>query len=50
MVAVELFWQVEANLKTIAKTLGVRTIVIHGTKSVVNGKMIAVFLEPQVIK
>ena len=49
MVAVELFWQVEASLKTIAKMLEVRTIDIHGTKSVANGKMISVFLEPLVI-
>ena len=50
MVAVELFRQMDNNLKTIAKMLELRTIVIHGTKSVVNGKMITVFLEPQVIK
>ena len=49
MVVVELFWQVEASLKTIAKMLEVRTIDIHGTKSVANGKMISVFLEPLVI-
>ena len=50
MVAVELFRQMDNNLKTIAKMLELRTVVIHGTKSVVNGKMITVFLEPQVIK
>ena len=49
MVAVELFGHLEANLKTIAKMLEGRTIVIHGTKSVANGKMITVSLKPLVI-